>query len=178
MCQTIRSQDGNVSCRIRISDTILVEDLEYNLPVKFRWVSLNSMQRLQRRSRIYEKLTTDDGRWAMTIAHLSLWLRWANKKHQVHSLNPSCYNAEMSDEVESITDIGTLCIKKTHSDTENWVVAFRVIHSHHVMKPIDMLTEDTQDKSVMTEAKPNPTRKQLERKVYKINIQKLLRTKA
>ena len=52
-------------------------------------VSLNSVQQFQRRSRKCESLRTDDGRrtdgrtddgrCAMTIAHLSLWLRWAKK---------------------------------------------------------------------------------------------------
>ena len=53
-------------------------------------VSLNSVQRFQRRSRKCESLRTDgrrtpddgrtdDGRCAMTIAHLSLRLRWAKK---------------------------------------------------------------------------------------------------
>ena len=48
-------------------------------------VSLNSVQRFQRRSRKCESLRrtddgrTDDGRLAMTIAHSSLWLRWAKK---------------------------------------------------------------------------------------------------
>ena len=47
-------------------------------------VSLNSVQRFQRRSWKCESLRTDDGRsndgrCAMTIAHLSLWLRWAKK---------------------------------------------------------------------------------------------------
>ena len=52
-------------------------------------VSLNSVLRFQRRSRKCESLRTDDGRrtdgrtddgrCAMTIAHLSLWLRWAKK---------------------------------------------------------------------------------------------------
>ena len=40
-------------------------------------VSLNSFHRFQRRSRKCESLRTDDGRCAMTIAHLSLRLRWA-----------------------------------------------------------------------------------------------------
>ena len=53
-------------------------------------VWLNSVQWFQRRSRKCESLRTtdagrtddgrtDDGRCAMTIAHLSLWLRWAKK---------------------------------------------------------------------------------------------------
>ena len=48
-------------------------------------VLLNSVQRFQRRSRKCESLRTDDdgrtddGWCAMTIAHLSLWLRWAKK---------------------------------------------------------------------------------------------------
>ena len=55
-------------------------------------VALNSVQRFQRRSRKCEKFTpdgrtddgrTDDGRCAMTIAHLSLWLRWAKKRHSL-----------------------------------------------------------------------------------------------
>ena len=70
----------------------------YNRPEKHklgrgRWdlassqVLLNSVQRFQRRSRKCESLRTttdddgrrrtDDGRCAMKIAHLSLWLRWA-----------------------------------------------------------------------------------------------------
>ena len=44
----------------------------------FYQVSLNSVQRFQRRSRKCESLRrTDDGRCAMTIAHSSLRLRWA-----------------------------------------------------------------------------------------------------
>ena len=49
-------------------------------------VALNSVQRFQRRSRKCESLRTtddgrtDDGRCAMTIGHLSLWLRWAKNK--------------------------------------------------------------------------------------------------
>ena len=48
-------------------------------------VSLNSVKWFQRRSRKCESLRTttdgrtEDGRCAMTIAHLSLWLRWAKK---------------------------------------------------------------------------------------------------
>ena len=38
----------------------------------FCQVSLNSVQRFQRRSRKYEKLTTDDGQRVITIVHLSL----------------------------------------------------------------------------------------------------------
>ena len=46
-------------------------------------VSSKSIQWFWRRSRKCEKFTdgwTDDGRCAMTIAHSSLWLRWAKKK--------------------------------------------------------------------------------------------------
>ena len=43
-------------------------------------VSLNSVQRFQRRIRKYEKLTTDDGRQTTTIVHLSLWLRCTKKQ--------------------------------------------------------------------------------------------------
>ena len=44
-------------------------------------VSFNSVQQFQRRSRKCESLRrADDGRCAMTIAHLSLWLWWAKKR--------------------------------------------------------------------------------------------------
>ena len=63
-------------------------------------VSSKSIKRFWRRSRKCKKFTddgrttdgrrtdnddgrTDDGRRSMTIAHLSLWLRWANKKFSV-----------------------------------------------------------------------------------------------
>ena len=47
-------------------------------------VSLNCVQRFQRRSRKCESLRTDDdGRCAMTIAHLSLRLRWAKNTVKV-----------------------------------------------------------------------------------------------
>ena len=55
-------------------------------------VSSKSIKRFWRRSRKCEKFTdgrttdgrTDDGRCAMTIAHSSLRLRWANKVHEIH----------------------------------------------------------------------------------------------
>ena len=47
----------------------------YILPsVKFRWILYSGLRR-----RKCEKLTTDDGQRMITIAHLSLWLRFTNK---------------------------------------------------------------------------------------------------
>ena len=66
----------------------------------FCQVWLNSVQWFQRRSRICESLRwtpdgrtpdgrrTDDGRCAMTIAHLSLRLRWANKQTEQKQYAP------------------------------------------------------------------------------------------
>ena len=51
-------------------------------------VSLNSVQRFQRRSRKCEKLTTD-GRRVITIEHLSLRLRCTKK--DIHSLYLQCF---------------------------------------------------------------------------------------
>ena len=67
-------------------------------------VSSKSIKRFWRRSRKCEKFTdddgrTDDGRRSMTIAHLSLWLRWAKKTNfiddrciQGHTDRPLCHN--------------------------------------------------------------------------------------
>ena len=54
-------------------------------------LSSKSIKRFWRRSRKCEKLTdgrrrTDNGRCAMTIAHLSLRLRWAKKENQNDSI--------------------------------------------------------------------------------------------
>ena len=46
-------------------------------------VSLNSVQRFQRRSRKCENLTTDDGQRTITIVHLSLRL-WCTNKNPRH----------------------------------------------------------------------------------------------
>ena len=80
-----REEVENVSANQRPGRPSCFSDrLEKHKLGRGRWdlafcqVSLNFVQRFQRRSRKCESLRrTDDGRCAMTIAHLSLWLRWA-----------------------------------------------------------------------------------------------------
>ena len=79
-----REEVENVSANQRLGRPSCFSDRpEKHKLGRWRWdlascqVSLNSVQRFQRRSWKCESLRTDDGRCAMTIAHLSLWLRWA-----------------------------------------------------------------------------------------------------
>ena len=97
-----REEVENVSANQRQGRPSCFSDrLEKHKLGRGRWdlafcqVSLNSVQRFQRRSRKCESLRwtdgrrttdrqtdgrTDDGRCAMAIAYLSLWLRWAKKR--------------------------------------------------------------------------------------------------
>ena len=66
MFQPIRGRGGHLVFPIGPKNANLIEDIEI----------LNSVQRFQRRSRKFEKLTTTDDRQRMiTIVHLSLRLR-------------------------------------------------------------------------------------------------------
>ena len=73
MSQPIRGQGGHLVFPIGPKNTNLVEDVEILLPAK------KSVKRFQRRSRKCESLrrtddgrqTTDNGRCALTIAHLN-----------------------------------------------------------------------------------------------------------
>ena len=104
-------------------------------------VSLNSVQRFQRRSWKCESLRTDgrrttddgrtdDGRCAMTIAHLSLWLRWAKKTNTNHKIQwnacPACiiYNMHWSwgimvtlhnNNADLISNINQQLVKNNHN---------------------------------------------------------------
>ena len=67
--------------------TTLVRDHEYFIPTKFHQnLSSGSGEEVENvkvysRRRTTTDRRTDDGRCAMTIAHLSLWLRWAKKRY-------------------------------------------------------------------------------------------------
>ena len=91
MSQPIRGQGGHLVFSDRLKKHKLGRG---RWDLAFCKVSLNSIQRFQSRSRKCESLRrtdgrqtdgrrtdgrTDDGRCAMTIAHLSLRLRWAKK---------------------------------------------------------------------------------------------------
>ena len=61
-------------------NTNLVMDVEILHPVKFRWIPFSVFREEVENVKVYEQRTdwrTDDERSAMTIAHLSLRLRWA-----------------------------------------------------------------------------------------------------
>ena len=61
--------------------TTLVRDHEYFIPTKFHQNPSNGSGEEVENVKVYGRTDddgrTDDGRCAMTIAHLSLWLRWA-----------------------------------------------------------------------------------------------------
>ena len=87
-----RGEAENVSANQRPGRSSRFSDLpEKHKLGRGRWdlascqVSLNPVQQFQRRSRKCESLRTDgrtDGRCAMTIAHLSLRLRWAKTRER------------------------------------------------------------------------------------------------
>ena len=64
--------------------TTLVRDHEYFIPTKIHQNLSSGSEEEVEIVKVYRRTTTDDGRTddgrcAMTIAHLSLWLRWAKK---------------------------------------------------------------------------------------------------
>ena len=64
--------------------TTLVRDHEYFIPTKFHQNPSSGSGEEVENVKVYGRTTTDgwrtdNGRCAMTIAHLSLWLRWAKK---------------------------------------------------------------------------------------------------
>ena len=82
MSQPIRGQGGHLVFPIGPKNTNLVEDVEILLPVRFRWILFSGFRGEVENVKVYAGRTTDDGRTddgrcAMTIAHLSLRLRWA-----------------------------------------------------------------------------------------------------
>ena len=84
MSQPIRGQGGHLVFRIGPKNTNLVEGVGILLSVKFRWIPFSGFRGEVENVKVYAGRTTDDGRTddghcAMTIAHLSLWLRWAKK---------------------------------------------------------------------------------------------------
>ena len=88
MSQPIRGQGGHLVFPIGPKNTNLVEGIEILLPLKFRWILFSGFREEVENVKVYGRRrmttttdgrTTDDGRCAMTIAHLSLRLRWAKK---------------------------------------------------------------------------------------------------
>ena len=64
--------------------TTLVRDHEYFIPTKFHQNLSSGSEEEVENVKVYRRTAmtdgrTDDGHCAMTIAHLSLWLRWAKK---------------------------------------------------------------------------------------------------
>ena len=74
MSQPIRGQGGHLVFPIGPKNTNLVEGVEILLPVKFRSIPFSGFRGEVEKVKVYGR-RTDDGRCAMTIAHLSLWLR-------------------------------------------------------------------------------------------------------
>ena len=67
----------------------LVRDYEYFIPTKFHQNPSWHQAVLEKKLKMW-KFTDrqrDDGRCAMTIAHLSLWLRWAKKPKKCHMVS-------------------------------------------------------------------------------------------
>ena len=83
MSQPIRGQGGHLVFPIRSKNTNLVGGVEILLSVKFRWIPFSRFRGEVENVKVNAGRTqdgrTDDGRCAMTIAHLSLRLRWAKK---------------------------------------------------------------------------------------------------
>ena len=91
MSQPIRGQGGHLVFPIDPKNTNLVEDIEILLPVKFRWIPFSGFWEEVENVKVYGRRPRTDGRrddrrCAMTIAHLSLWLRWA-KNLKVFSIS-------------------------------------------------------------------------------------------
>ena len=100
MSQPIRGQGGYLVFPTGPKNTNLVEGVEILLPVKFRWIAFSGFRGEVENVKVYGRTMTNDdgrtdnGRCAMTIAHLSLQLWWANKRpkgpHIVH-LSTMCH---------------------------------------------------------------------------------------
>ena len=84
MSQPIRGQGGHLVFPIGSKNTNLVEGVEILLSVKFRLIMFSAFRGEVENVKVYTGRTTDDGRTdgrtddgrcAMTIAHLSLRLR-------------------------------------------------------------------------------------------------------
>ena len=96
MSQPIRGQVGHLVFPIGSKNTNLVEGVEILLSVKFRWIPFSDFRGEVENVKVYAGRTdddgrTDDGRCAMTIAHLSLRLRWAKKKDVENLITYMCY---------------------------------------------------------------------------------------
>ena len=78
MFQPIKDQGGHLGWRIGTKNTNLEEDVEFLLSVKFRQNMFSGFGGEVKNVKVYAG-RTDDGQRAMTIAHLSLRLRWAKK---------------------------------------------------------------------------------------------------
>ena len=69
--------------------TTLVRDHEYFIPTKFHQNLSSGSEEEDENVKVYRRTTDDgrmdDGRCAMTIPHLSLWLRWAKKVNFEHN---------------------------------------------------------------------------------------------
>ena len=76
--------------------TTLVRDHEYFIPTKFHQNPSSGSGEEAENVKVYRRTTTDDGRTddgrcAMTIAHLSLWLRWAKNNNTSSQMLDHCY---------------------------------------------------------------------------------------
>ena len=81
MSQRIRGQGGHLVFQIGPKNTNLVEDVEFLLPVKFRWILFSGFRGEVENVKVNDGRTTDDGQRMITIVHLSLRLRCTKKKY-------------------------------------------------------------------------------------------------
>ena len=71
-------------------NTNLVEGVNILLPVKYPWIPFSGFREEVENVKVYGRTPdgrTDDGRCAMTIAHLSLRLRWAKNTTNQNSFH-------------------------------------------------------------------------------------------
>ena len=80
MFQQIRGQGSHLVFPIgpKNTNTNLVEDVEILLPGKFCWIPFSNFRGDVENVKVYT------GQCAMTIAYLSLWLRWAKNLVKAH----------------------------------------------------------------------------------------------
>ena len=77
MSQPIRGQGGHLVFQIGPKNTNLVEDVEFLLPIKFRWILFSGFRGEVENVKSYDgrtddRRTMDDGQRVITIVHLSL----------------------------------------------------------------------------------------------------------
>ena len=126
MSQPIRGWGGHLVFQIGPKNTNLVEDVEILHNVKFRWIPFSGFREEVENVKVYGR--TNDGRCAMTIAHLSLRLRWAKNRWQPwlligrdifdFSSETASQNSTKLDRKEDLNVLYQLCIFSGRSEKQ------------------------------------------------------------